>query len=142
MRYVGQAYELTIPVSDSVEVSEMIDRFAEEHRATYGHASSDPVQVVSIRITFRNANPYATLAGLHTDNDSAIKSQERPVFFGNDGQLVTPVVSRSSLEGAAVDGPLIIEEYDATCVIPPGWTASLDQFQNIHLRADHLTSGA
>jgi N-methylhydantoinase A len=28
-------------------------------------------------------------------------------------------------------GPCIVEEYDATCIVPPGATASLDRFGNI-----------
>ena len=33
-------------------------------------------------------------------------------------------------------GPLIIEEYDATCVVPPGATASLDAGGNIVIVLD------
>jgi len=39
--------------------------------------------------------------------------------------------ARQMLTGRPCDGPLIIEEYDATTVIPPGWRASLDAGANI-----------
>jgi len=30
-------------------------------------------------------------------------------------------------------GPCIVEEYDATCLVPPGWNARLDTHGNIVL---------
>ena len=38
---------------------------------------------------------------------------------------------RIALAAAPVDGPLIIEEYDTTTVVRPGWTARLDGWNNI-----------
>jgi N-methylhydantoinase A len=138
MRYLGQAYELTVPASESLDVEEMIRSFADEHRRTYGHASSDPVQVVSIRIVARDGYERTSLTGLRTEaagRSNGGGPSERDVFFGARGLLRTPVIGRGALEAQALDGPLIIEEYDATCVVPPGWTASLDQLRNINLEA-------
>jgi N-methylhydantoinase A len=44
--------------------------------------------------------------------------------------METPVIARADLETPR-QGPAIVEEYDATCLIPPGGTASLDRFGNI-----------
>jgi N-methylhydantoinase A len=44
-----------------------------------------------------------------------------------------PVVSRGELAAGALNGPLIVEEYDATCVVPPGWRAALDDEGNLML---------
>jgi len=38
---------------------------------------------------------------------------------------------RVALTAKPVDGPLIIEEYDTTTVVRPGWTARLDSWNNI-----------
>ena len=54
----------------------------------------------------------------------------RPAYFGEHGWIETPVARRSDL-AAARAGPLIIEEYDATCVIPPAARATLDAGGNI-----------
>ncbi len=40
------------------------------------------------------------------------------------------MLSRAELAGDR-PGPLIIEEYDATCLVPPGATARRDDFGNI-----------
>ena len=35
--------------------------------------------------------------------------------------------------GAAFAGPAIVEQFDATTVVPPGWHASVDRFGNLIL---------
>jgi N-methylhydantoinase A len=63
--------------------------------------------------------------------DLAIPSPSRRAYFGPDhGWLEIRVLNRSSLAKQQA-GPCIVEEYDSTCVIPPGCTARLDEFGNI-----------
>jgi N-methylhydantoinase A len=52
----------------------------------------------------------------------------RRAYFGS--WIETPVMRRSDLSQAK-KGPLIVEEYDATCVVPPGAKAQLDAGGNI-----------
>ena len=47
--------------------------------------------------------------------------------------LRTRVISRSMLAGAGCHGPAIVQEYDTTVVVPPDWTAALDDCGNILL---------
>ena len=55
----------------------------------------------------------------------------RPVYFGPEhGRLTTPILRRADLVTPRV-GPCIVEEYDATCVIPPDARAQLDDYGNI-----------
>ena len=55
----------------------------------------------------------------------------RDAYFGPEkGWLETPVVARPDLE-TQHHGPCIVEEYDTTCLVPPGATASLDGRGNI-----------
>jgi N-methylhydantoinase A len=57
----------------------------------------------------------------------------RQAYFGpHTGWLDTPVVQRADL-ATPHQGPCIIEEYDATCVVPPGVTAVLDTYGNMVL---------
>jgi N-methylhydantoinase A len=54
----------------------------------------------------------------------AIPSGERVAHFGRDrGALATRVLGRAAIGEQPVPGPLVIEEYDSTTVVPPGWTA-------------------
>jgi N-methylhydantoinase A len=55
----------------------------------------------------------------------------RSAYFGPElGWLDTPVLRRGALAQAQA-GPCIVEEYDATCLVPPGARAALDGFGNI-----------
>jgi N-methylhydantoinase A len=38
------------------------------------------------------------------------------------------------------EGPLLVDEYDATIVIPPGWSARLDEAFNIIMERKHGSS--
>ncbi len=63
-----------------------------------------------------------------------VETSQRRVYFGpSNGWMDTPVVDRSALDGSAGNGPLIIEEYDSTTVVPPGWRVSVDGWSNIIL---------
>jgi N-methylhydantoinase A len=58
--------------------------------------------------------------------------RSRAAYFGpGHGTVETPVIARRDLTGAARRGPLIVEEYDATVVVPPDCLASLDPAGNI-----------
>ena len=55
----------------------------------------------------------------------------RRVYFGPQaGWQTTPILSRADL-ATPREGPAVIEEYDATCVVPPGARAQLDASGNI-----------
>jgi N-methylhydantoinase A len=62
----------------------------------------------------------------------------RRAYFGRErGWLETPVIRRADLRqgaGGGRSGPLIVEEYDATGVVPPGWHPALDATRNLDLR--------
>ncbi len=45
--------------------------------------------------------------------------------------LRTKVLSRRMLAGGGCRGPAIIQEYDTAVVVPPGWSAALDDHANI-----------
>ena len=60
----------------------------------------------------------------------------RAVYFGpRHGLLDTRVVDRGQVAAEGADGPLIVEEYDATTVVPPGWTIHRDTRNNLVISA-------
>jgi N-methylhydantoinase A len=53
-----------------------------------------------------------------------IARSDRSVYFGAAiGHVRTPVIGRADLGEKPQAGPLVIEEYDSTLVVPPGWSA-------------------
>jgi N-methylhydantoinase A len=63
-------------------------------------------------------------------NTASAPLAPRQAYFGEHGWLDTPVLARSDLHGVRA-GPLIVEEYDSTCVVPPGARAEADAAGNI-----------
>jgi N-methylhydantoinase A len=132
MRYSGQAYELPVVVEDAdIDVARMIADFNAEHLRTYGHSSdSDPVDVVSVKVLGRAET--VRHKALLTSDPAGREPRPRAAYFGEEhGVIDTPVIGRGDLASATLEGPLLIDEYDATCVVPPGCRATLDQLGNI-----------
>ena len=147
LRYARQAFELTVPVTgdmrDPTALARMEAAFHEEHQRTYGHKSEgSPVEMVNIRIRMTapsNAADTIELARLLAPhaNDAAAAPRSRMAWFGPEiGGVETPVVGRRDLIGAPRAGPLIVEEYDATCIVLPGYSARVDSNANIDIRVD------
>ena len=140
MRYSGQAYELAVPVRAGEQLADVLLHFHEEHLKTYGHRSdSDPVDLVSVRILARVLPPegttnYERLAAAARDQRKAQPETLRRAYFGKKfGFIDTPVVDRASLTSSWRDGPVIVEEYDSTCIVPPRARVRVDDLFNIEI---------
>lgn len=142
LRYAGQAYELTVPAPAGAlaegDVADMVEAFGQEHERVYGHrAAEEPVDLVNLRVAgvvSRAGMPTYDPAQAIRAGDRAVAARpaQRQAYFGQaHGTLATPVFSRQELAGRQVAGPAIVEEYDATCVVPPGCMATLDKWGNI-----------
>jgi N-methylhydantoinase A len=132
MRYAGQAYELTVTLPGaSIDLGQLVSGFHAEHERTYGHRSdSDPVEIVNIRVTGRLPSAAAIVDRFASREPTELA--ERQVFFGEPyGLRRTRIASRADLSISPSPGPLILEDYDATCVVPPDWSAALDSFGSI-----------
>lgn len=125
-RYRRQAYELTVPMADSPVtaggLATLAADFHAKHEQTYGHANtSEPVQLVNLRLTALGRLPPLTLA--QPSDVAAGRESERPAWFAG---AIRPcrVLWREGLSaGAAVPGPAVVESLESTTVVPPGWTA-------------------
>ncbi|WP_214416660.1 hydantoinase/oxoprolinase family protein [Sphaerisporangium fuscum] len=123
VRFAGQAHDLTVPWSDSPE--ELAARFFEKYRQVYGIGQRGPVEVVSyrVRLTRRAATPPAAPA--RAAGPPPAGERTRAAWFPESGGFTpTRVLTRDRLTGTAA-GPLIIEDAEATIVVPPGWSATL-----------------
>ena len=135
LRYVGQAYELPVSLpSGAIDLAAARTGFHAEHARTYGHSSpGDPVDLISLKVMGRLAmGEGETSFDRWTLAASATKIEPRKAYFGAAaGWMMTPVVTRADLSGTPREGPVIVEEYDSTCVVPPGSRVSLDALGNI-----------
>ncbi len=146
MRYTGQGYELRVSLDglgrDGLTQDDMgaaRTRFDQRHAQIHGHAAADrPVEVVSYRLRVRVAVPKyqpvaAADAGERAVPGDAIKGT-REVWFQADKGTETTLYERDRLvPGSVFDGPAIIEQFDATTVVPEGWRVRVDGFGNLIL---------
>ena len=141
MRYVGQAYELEVPIAAPVvdaRVREIVDAFHAVHERVYGYArAQQPVEFVNFRAvhTFPLPPPVVRPAARASGTLDDARAGERPAYFAPDGFVATPIYDRARLPvGARVAGPAIIEQVDTTTVIPPGHAALVDPSGNLRIR--------
>ena len=141
LRYREQGFELTLPVAAGpIALDRLAADFNDEHERTYGHRHEDnPVELVNIRavmgIELAGAFDLDSLALMVSHDGAGRGSGTRTAYFGPEiGSLETPVLARPDLVGKSIEGPLIIEECDATCAMPPGYVATVDSAANIDIR--------
>jgi N-methylhydantoinase A len=141
LHYKGQSYELTVPVPhgpiDARMATHLEQAFAEEHERTYGHRAGpdEPVELVAIQLVGSGLREGSGVPqNVASSRQEGAKQASRSAYFGDEhGWLETPVLSRADLATGRA-GPLIVEEYDSTCVVPPGAHAERDATGNIVIR--------
>ncbi|MBI3707210.1 MAG: hydantoinase/oxoprolinase family protein [Proteobacteria bacterium] len=138
MRYVGQAFELPVDLPDrpitAADLRSLAAAFEQEHMRTYGHRSADgsDVEIVAIEIVAAVVEPDAARPQPHAAVPPALPLPgTRLAHFGPAGSHRTPVLRRAHLSERPTPGPLIIEEYEGTAVVPPGASAWLDHASDI-----------
>ena len=111
-----------------VRLREAFDR---EHERADGYCSKDEiVELINIRVIatgLSEASRVPAQLGLPDGRRITAESAQRDTYFGRDlGWLETPVVGRQEIGQGETEGPAIIEEYDCTTVVPPGWRVRRD----------------
>jgi len=136
MRYVGQGYELAVPMTHDFEVA-----FHELHGTRYGYA--DPTrqtEVVNVRLRSveRTEKPPVPEHELEDEDASAAMIGEwRMVFDGT--ARASQLVDRAKLRpGNAFKGPALVVEYSTTTVVPPDFSCMVDKGENLILECVSL----
>ena len=170
-RYVGQNFELAVPVTtqgpavaggtgdcgagrssgDAARISipsphDLRERFLEVHDAAYGYANPhDPIEIVNVRLTARGRLlEEPELPESDAPGPLPEPFEHRSVRFAPEAGMDCPVHHRESLRaGHALEGPAIIEQLDSTTPIFPGDTAVVDRAGNLVIRvAGDAATGA
>jgi N-methylhydantoinase A len=135
LRHEGQATELTVHTSgDGLE--EMAALYVAEYLKTYGYQDQSPIELVKVRVVGRGLRAQRldfkdmrieARAGAPASRARAIR------FARGEAPVDTEVVPRSALSATPRRGPLVIEEFDATMVVPPDGAVARDPIGNIVL---------
>jgi len=142
MRYAGQNYELSVPLPPGLVTRATIDGlaagFAAAHQRLYGFVAEDePVQ----RVTFRaEATGIVRKAEIRPTADTgpdpgAAEIGRRDVWLRETGMFIScPLYDREKLlAGNHIEGPAVVEQMDATTLLVPGATATVDPYLNLLL---------
>ena len=143
LRYVGQAFEVRVPVPDGAVddalARKVADGFHDAHEQLYGYAfrgdPRQPVEWVNLRVTGVGPIERPRLRELAPRDGGPDRASTgvRPVFF--DDWVETLVYWRPDLApGDLVVGPAIVEEFGSTVPLHPGFTATVDRFGNLLVR--------
>jgi N-methylhydantoinase A/oxoprolinase/acetone carboxylase beta subunit len=128
-RYVGQGYELRIPLPDQRFDPAALEEFHRRHEQEYGHAFRDPIEIVNLRVTATGRRARVERLPASGDGAEPLLGEGESVFRRN-GSLSASAArhyERALLPvGEPVPGPAILFQRDTTTVVPPGWEACAD----------------
>jgi N-methylhydantoinase A len=125
LRYVGQEFALSVPVSpaelasaDRTRIRTAYDALHEQRYAH--HATDEPVEMINLRLVARGRRAKLVMPPLPREGRAAA-SEKRQVWFNEGPPLESPVWRRDELPaGAKLTGPALVSEYGSTTVIFPG----------------------
>ena len=125
LRYGGQSWELEIELTWPFDREAMIDAFEDEHERLYGVRGEQdaPIDVRAFRLT--GLGPSHANGSLLVGRAAQLGPKARAATFAGES-LDVPVRDRSSIGGSPEPGPLLIDEYDTTVVVRPGWNVRRD----------------
>lgn len=128
LRYAGQAFELPVPGPVDPDPAELVEGFERAHEERYGHRDPDGEVVlvdVDLALVVPGPSPRPVAAGA-----DALEKSSRRVHF--DGEWVETTVLRGEpAAGTEAEGPIVFELPEATFVVPPGWSTSVDDHGTI-----------
>jgi N-methylhydantoinase A len=142
MRYVGQSYELTVPITDgeidASSLGQTAALFHKEHERAYGHcAPEEPVEVANLKLSAIGLIGKPKLREIKRGSASpeqALRTR-RNVYFAEKGNFAKcAIYNRYKLAwGNVLSGPAIVEDKDATTVIHPSYKAEVGRYGNLIL---------
>jgi len=136
LRYAGQAFELTVPAPDGDlgdgALAELGRRFDAAHKRRYGHDFGGQYSIDVVNLRLDGTVATEVVRRIARAAQPARAEGRRSAYFGPDaGERCAAVIERAHLTEAPRQGPLVIEEYEGTTVVPPDAAARVDEHGNI-----------
>lgn len=134
MRYLGQAFEINVQLPSRVtSLEELAALFHDRYQEIYGQA--DPgttIELVNIRCVVAGEVTKPALNWRRTAADGGGGPSPRRQIWYEQRAWEVDVYQRADLaEGRVIAGPAIVEQYDTTTFVPPGWTIHVDPHLNL-----------
>ncbi len=136
-RYVGQGYELRVPLPERRFSPAALAAFHGLHEQEYGHAFGDPIEIVNLRVTATGHRQKLESLPVTSDTLAAATLGGGDGVFRVGGVLqtyATAYYDRARLPvGESFPGPAVVFQRDSTILVPPGWNACADATGNLLL---------
>jgi N-methylhydantoinase A len=134
MCYVGQSFDINVPLPEELTLSGAITRFHERHTAIYGHSdAAAAVRLMTARVQVVGVTAKPQLGHIPTDGLGISAQELQPREVRENGSTVLAhVFARSALRpGDSFRGPAIVEQYDTTTYVPEGFEVGVDRWLNL-----------
>jgi N-methylhydantoinase A len=132
LRYGGQSWEVEVEMPeglvDARALAALRERFEDEHERLYGVRGQpgSPVEIRAVRLAGLGPPPPLDTFQVDHDRPAHRASASRLVHTGKTG-LEVPIAARAEVGEEPTLGPLLVDEYDTTVVVPAGWTVRRDR---------------
>jgi N-methylhydantoinase A len=148
LRYVGQSYELEVPLAERpddatdpagwFEADSLAERFHAEHQRTYGYRAPEPVELVTVR-----ASATVERDVQHGEYAPTVESErdQREVWFDGQPHQATVLARRSLAPNETVTGPAVLEQRESTTLVPPEWHGRVQSDGTLVLQKSEASNG-
>ena len=140
MRYIGEGHEVPVTVSTGVTGNAAVEHiwaeFHNVHMRTFGFAyeGKQDVEVVNLRVQAVGRMHRPAVAMSDVRESVPGPDHARAVYWRGQGWVECDIFRREKLTlSNALEGPLIVEEYGSTVVVPEGWWVGADAHGNLKL---------
>ena len=138
LRYGGQSSELSIPAPEgemgAAELAALTEAFEVEHERTYGHrlqGYSFEVHSLKLVATIPTERPSLSRIAAGSDTGSGEPGGTRTAYWGKEyGTVETPVLALAQVPQEPMQGPVLVDCYDTTIVVPPDCTLAAGDWGN------------
>ena len=147
LRYVGQNYEIEVPVEPGEDGEAIRGRFTEAHRRVYEYTTDEPVDGVNVRVTVLAPSPVPPAPELGDRRRATGKERARSgpgsgpargrrAYYYGHGWVETPLYPRDELaEDREILGPAIVEDAWSTIIAYPGQRLRRDASGHLWIEA-------
>ncbi|MCL4544042.1 MAG: hydantoinase/oxoprolinase family protein [Chloroflexi bacterium] len=134
LRYCGQSFELTVTAGGTL--ASTVERFHQAHEQRYGYLHrSRPVEIVTLRV--RSQTPARHKLPPYRPESGAVSLGDQLVWL-QDHWVWAPVLAKARLiPGTHVRGPALLVQDDATALVTPGWSGTVDDAGALMLGCTH-----
>ena len=126
LRYLGQGYELTLPVElETLSPESLQAAFGEAHEARYGNPGlGGELEIVTYRLS---ASLARSRRRTELPGAAGAPGEAGEIFLGGEriGCHFVPVDALTA--GMVLNAPTVVEDATSTTIVPPGWRGTVHE---------------